>query len=371
MKVSVLIITYNHEKFIARAIDSALMQKANFDYEIVIGEDCSTDHTRDIVIDYQKRYPDKIRLLLSERNLGGQKNFVRTLQACQGEYIALLDGDDYWTSPHKLQKQVDFLDSRPECAICFHDVTVFYEDGGRKSHNFCPADQKEISTLEDLLTRNLIPACSVMFRRGLFDEFPDCFNTLKMGDWPLHILNAQHGKIGYINKVMGAYRVHQGGVWSRLSPAQMQQAYIEFYEKVNALLDFRYDNLIRSRVLKCWDNLADIFFEMGIEQGRAQAASGNVNITKIFDQWPRELPLTDEWKAQVLTKIYATLYPMLLFESYRLGDLQKVRRFMMKAIWYDSSLLRNRGLWSIGLEAFLGQRLMGWLRRGARRVCRR
>lgn len=364
MKVSVEMVTYNHERFIAQAIESALMQQVDFDYEIVIGEDASTDNTRDIVIGYQRRNPDKIRLLLPEKNLGGHKNAIQTHKACQGEYIALLDGDDYWTSPHKLQKQVDFLHSHPEYAMCFHDAMTFYEDRTRESHSYCPANQKEISTLEDLLVENFIPTCSVMFRRGLFDEFPDCFNTLKMGDWPLHILNAQHGKIGYINEVMGAYRVHRGGVWSRLNAIQAFQAYIEFLDKMNTYLDFKYESIIRPRVLKCWDDLAVILVEQGIQRGLAQAAPGS--IMGIFDDWPNELPLPNVWSSKVLKKTYAGL----LFESYKARDIPKVRYYWIKTVRFDPSWLRNRGVWSIGLEAFLGQRFTGWLRRGARRVCR-
>ena len=129
MKVSVHMITYNHEKFIAQAIESALMQQVDFDYEIVIGEDCSTDRTREIVVAYQQRHPDKIRLLLHEQNVGVSLNDIRVYRACRGEYVAWLEGDDYWTSPHKLQKQADFLDSHPACSACFHPVTVFFEDG--------------------------------------------------------------------------------------------------------------------------------------------------------------------------------------------------------------------------------------------------
>src|SRR3712207_1086613 len=102
MKVSVLMLAYNHEKFIAQALDSALMQQVNFDYEIVIGEDCSTDNTRDILIRYQKEYPHRIRLLLPEKNLGMHDNLIQTFKACRGDYIAFLEGDDYWTSPNKL-----------------------------------------------------------------------------------------------------------------------------------------------------------------------------------------------------------------------------------------------------------------------------
>ena len=124
MKVSVLTITYNHEKYIAQAIESVLIQEVNFDYELVIGEDCSTDKTREIVIDYQRKYPHKIRLLLNEKNLGMHRNFAQTYHACRGQYIAVLEGDDFWTSPHKLQKQVDFLDNNPDFAICFHNMQV-------------------------------------------------------------------------------------------------------------------------------------------------------------------------------------------------------------------------------------------------------
>ncbi|MEM6399437.1 MAG: glycosyltransferase family 2 protein, partial [Cyanobacteria bacterium P01_D01_bin.116] len=113
--VSVSLVTFNHEKFIAQAIESVLLQEVDFSYEIIIGEDFSSDKTREIVIEYQKQYPDIIRLILPEENLGyyGQKIFVQTLQACRGKYIALLDGDDYWTTPNKLQQQVDFLDNHP------------------------------------------------------------------------------------------------------------------------------------------------------------------------------------------------------------------------------------------------------------------
>ena len=100
-KVSVRIVTYNHERFIGQAIDSVLMQTVNFPYEIVIGEDCSTDNTRRIVMDYRDRYPDKIRLLLHEQNVGQHANIMRTEAACRGRYMANLDGDDYWTDPCK------------------------------------------------------------------------------------------------------------------------------------------------------------------------------------------------------------------------------------------------------------------------------
>ena len=140
-KVSVSLLAYNHELFIEQALDSILAQQVNFDYEIVIGEDCSQDNTREIILDYQEKNSDKIRIFLSKKPLNDRKsgrlNFVRNLEACRGEYIALLDGDDYWTSPYKLQKQVDYLDNHPEFSICFHPVINVFEIGNYKKEVFC------------------------------------------------------------------------------------------------------------------------------------------------------------------------------------------------------------------------------------------
>lgn len=234
MKVSVFMVAYNHEEYIAKAIDSVLMQNTDFDYEIVIGEDCSTDNTRNIIISYGNRYPDKFKLLLNETNLGMHKNGAKTLQACKGEYIAMLEGDDYWTSLDKLQKQVDFLDSHPECSISFHNVTEIYEDIDRESHDVFKNNRKEIYTVEDLLVENFIPTPSTMFRNGLVPNIPEWVSLLPMGDWPLHILNALHGKIGYINEVMAVHLNHKGGAW-----AAMRQNWLEA-KKANVLL---YDSL--------------------------------------------------------------------------------------------------------------------------------
>ncbi|MFX0196406.1 MAG: glycosyltransferase [Candidatus Hodarchaeota archaeon] len=259
MKVSVLMVTYNHEKYIVEALDSVLMQKVDFDYEIVIGEDCSTDNTRDILIDYQRKHPDKIKLLLQEQNLGfyGKYNFIQAFNACRGQYIALLEGDDCWTSPEKLQKQADFLDNHTECAICFHNVMVIYDDSQRVSHPFyvqhpnSPFMQwkpRLISTLEDLMKGNFIQTPSVMFRAHLFEKFPDWFFMALPGDWPLHMLNATHGNIGYLDEIMGVYRIHNGGFWSSKVSIQKLRGEIEVCRFINTHFNFRYNKRIRSAV---------------------------------------------------------------------------------------------------------------------------
>jgi glycosyltransferase involved in cell wall biosynthesis len=249
MKVTVLVITYNHERFIAQALESVLMQKTNFDYEILISEDCSTDRTRQIVIDYQRAYPEKVRLLLSKKNIHNNQVVVRGIKAACGEYIALLDGDDYWTSPDKLQKQADFLDNHPECSMCFHNAKIFHETEGREGRNWTPPTQKEISTLEDIWMGNFIATCSTMFRRGAIPEIPAWYDDMfPITDWPLHILHAERGHIGYINEVMGVYRDHPGGYYSPLSETKKHQETLKFYRTMDRNLNYRYSMLVKKAI---------------------------------------------------------------------------------------------------------------------------
>lgn len=235
------------------------MQETSFPFELVIGDDCSTDSTRDIVVDYANKYPEKTRPLLHEANLGlsGKNNFIKTLQSCRGQYIALCEGDDYWTAPDKLKRQVDFLENFPDHSVCFTRTRVFFEDNSYPSYEIPELDgQIHSLTLEELLRDNFIANCSVMFRRGLFAEFPNWYFDLLLGDWPLHILNAQHGKVGYVPEVMAAYRMHAGGIWStrKLLDNLFEEA--KFYKFVDKHLNFEYHDLIREMLAHKYQRIA-------------------------------------------------------------------------------------------------------------------
>ncbi len=258
MEVSVLLTTYNHEKYIAQALDSVLMQETDFDCEVVVLEDCSTDATQDILRNYQRKHPDKIRLRLAERNQHSNKAFAEEFLASPSPYIAMLDGDDYWTSPRKLQTQVEFLRGHPECALCFHNALRIYADGSRVPLRHNSAGQKRISVLEDLWERNFIAGSAAMLRKDVLGQFPDWFYDLPYGDWPLYILCAQHGKIGYIDEIFGVYRIHSGGVWSRLDPIKKLESLIAFYQIMNAKLDFRFTPIVESLISVRQKELADI-----------------------------------------------------------------------------------------------------------------
>src|SRR5262245_29495656 len=218
MKVSIAMIAYNHERFIKQSIESVLMQETTLDYELVIGEDCSTDRTREIVIEAQKKYPNKIRLLLPETNLGMHRNLSQTLAACEGEYIALLEGDDYWIATDKLREQVDYLENHPECSMCFHPVIWSYDDEKYAAqfpvnNSIWPAEYREFSSAEDLIKEIFIQTASVMFRRAALPEYPKWLYGLPIADWPVFILLADKGKIGCLDRAMSVYRRHEGGVW--------------------------------------------------------------------------------------------------------------------------------------------------------------
>lgn len=214
-KVSVLMTAYNHASFIGQAIESALAQEVVFEYEILIAEDCSTDETRAIVQSYQARFPDRIRLILRPSNLGGRRNFIDAFLSAHGQYVALLEGDDFWTSPRKLQRQAAFLDSHPDYSFCFTGSLKQYEDDVARPIRKLPEPVLHSTyTIDDIIDRNFIRTCSVMYRRALLPAFPDWFYETPVGDWPLHILMARHGPIGCLPEAMAMHRVHGSGVWS-------------------------------------------------------------------------------------------------------------------------------------------------------------
>lgn len=203
--VSINCITYNHEKYIAQALDSFLMQKTNFDYEIIIGEDCSTDGTMEIVQRYVKSYPEKIILVTSNSNVGWRENTLRLHRKSRGKYIAICEGDDFWTDPNKLQKQVDYMQNNPECTLCFHNSwildlntlerTLFYNEN-IESQKFDIGDMVEM----------FIPTASRVYLKGAFDNIPSWYFDCIVGDLPSQLIQTYQGYAYYMSDIMSTYR---------------------------------------------------------------------------------------------------------------------------------------------------------------------
>lgn len=218
-KLTIVSLSYNHEKYIAQTLESFVMQKTNFVYEVVISDDASTDNTANIIREYALKYPNIIKPILREKNIGAEENYFDALSKVKSEYLLYTDGDDYFTDPLKLQKQVDYLDAHPECSICFHPVKVTVEDAPDKDSLFPLPNHrfnKVILELDDLVLLNFIQTNSCVYRwafgkdKKAREAFPP---NIIPGDWYMHLLHAKKGKIGFIDEVMAVYRRHPGGIW--------------------------------------------------------------------------------------------------------------------------------------------------------------
>jgi glycosyltransferase involved in cell wall biosynthesis len=253
--VSVALITYNHEQFIAQAIESVLMQETAVGVELVIGEDYSTDGTRRIVQAYARKYPNVIRALLPEKNLGMARNYEAVRRACRGKYIAWLEGDDYWRTPQKLQKQVALMEANPHYSMC-GTKTQFVttsSDGAEKDAGVLePAGLKPEYNLPDFLTGYLMHTSSMLLRRE-FLEFPEWLNDVVMlRDACVFALYAEKGPVGYLSDVVSCYRIHPGGIWTTKSAAHQLQCNQKAIDLLDAHFCGRYHRLLRSREYQVW-----------------------------------------------------------------------------------------------------------------------
>jgi len=215
VKVTVLVFAYNQVQFIRQALDSALAQKTEFAFELLINEDCSTDGTREVVQEYAAAYPEKIRLLLSPVNLGDARSAERSLKDARGEYIAFLDGDDYWTSPDKLQTQAGLMDAHPEFSGCWH-YQEYVDAEGNPVQGQPPHGLKSTWSLEEILKGRTIGTSSAFLRRSMLPPLPDWYFLCPFGDFVVWVLCLQNGPAGYLDDSLGAYRIHSGGLYSGL-----------------------------------------------------------------------------------------------------------------------------------------------------------
>ena len=231
--VSVLIITYNHVNYICDAIEGALKQKGNFYLEIVIGEDSSTDGTAEIVDYYHAKYPNIIKIVTSEFNVGMMNNLVRTLNACTGQYIAFCEGDDYWTDPLKLEKQVRILQKHSEYSICIHDVETIFQDVP-KNIPFSIKWEQNTFTFTDAVINHFVPTLSIVVRSNCLRNLPDWFSESIVGDKPIVLIALLKGKGYYLHDNMGVKRKNPGGITSkRVNKHDNHVRFLKMYRNIH------------------------------------------------------------------------------------------------------------------------------------------
>lgn len=219
--VSISCITYNHTPYIRECLDGFLMQKCDFDFEVLIHDDASTDGTQEIIREYQEKYPEIIKPILQKENQWSKGvrgiNLKFNFSRAKGKYIALCEGDDYWTDPLKLQKQVDFLEENEDCSLVYHRVQIYDEEEKFFSEEILNKSltiQKR--TIEELaLKGNFIHTPSVLFRNNLI--LPERLFKLTVGDYVLWFLNGEKGKLGYLPDQMAVYRFSEKSTWGKKS----------------------------------------------------------------------------------------------------------------------------------------------------------
>ena len=229
LKVSVCMITYGHENYIRQAIEGVLMQECDFELELILANDCSPDGTDEVIQQIIKDNPRAsiINYIKHEKNLGMIPNFIFALQQCNGNYIALCDGDDYWTDSLKLQRQVDFLEVNPDYVLSFHPINIL-KPNGEIVDDFITSVPENYEIIETLARLgNYIHTPSVVFR-NIINEFPFEFSLTPIGDYFLYMILAEHGKLKYLEEKMAVYRYNMG-VISRMSGMDIANNNVTMY----------------------------------------------------------------------------------------------------------------------------------------------
>ena len=265
--VSVCVQTYQHAPYIKECLDSILMQKTNFEFEIIVGEDNSSDGTREICMEYAKKYPNKIRLLLHHRENNirindtpsGRFNFLYNLCSARGKYIALCEGDDFWLDETKLQKQVEYLEKNTDCTISFHR-TKFYnkncpDQNLTQGPNKIPKDSKFQMKDAILGGGNFMATNSMVLLRQNIKSWAAWMTEAPVGDIPLMLASASRGRIGYINEIMAAYRVSTAESWSRSMDSKNRRvlhhhAMLEMWSEFDKWTNYNFHKYVQQKKRK-------------------------------------------------------------------------------------------------------------------------
>lgn len=257
--VSINCITYNHEKYISKAIESFINQKTNFEYEILIHDDASTDRTAEIIRKYEKKYPQIIKPIYQVENQyskGKRASLINESRAI-GKYIAICEGDDYWKDPYKLQKQVDYMEANPNCTLCFHNAEIIDDKGTYLNMRLISDDLSSGTyTAGQLAILGFIPSASKLYKKSVFANPPEWYKRTIVADYPNQLIVASHGYAYYMKEVMSAYR--SGAVGSstdRFSKKTLDEkvdyvkGFIEILNNFNESSDYKYSEDIEQAII--------------------------------------------------------------------------------------------------------------------------
>lgn len=258
--VSVVMTTYNHERYLAEAIEGVVRQETRFPVELLIGEDCSTDGTMEIALSYQKRFPEMIRVITSERNVGMHQNGARLIATTRGKYLCICEGDDYWCDLEKLQRQVEFLEDNPEYGMCYSKVANYIQDKNRFSRSSFGGPVKATNAL---MQRNCVPTLSTCVRKDLYMRYlkeirPET-KDWKMGDYPLWIWVSCNSKMHYENRITGVYRVLPNSA-SHTDDISRSLAFFKSNYDITRFFSLKYNISVKKRYIEYDEDRAKAIF---------------------------------------------------------------------------------------------------------------
>ncbi|KJS28352.1 MAG: glycosyl transferase [Desulfatitalea sp. BRH_c12] len=216
-RLSILLVTYNHEKYIEKAINSIFFQTLEGPVELVIADDGSSDNTLTIIREHEGRDPRfQFKYLDGNSNIGITRNYQRGFAACTGTYVAVLEGDDYWVSSLKLKHQCDFLDNFYGCDLCSVNYFVYQEDQASFTIRTAIGNGHRFISARELIADNIIGNFSTcMYRKSGLEKLPPAIFSIKSYDWIVNICIARYSLIGFLEEPMSVYRLHSNGVWAQ------------------------------------------------------------------------------------------------------------------------------------------------------------
>jgi glycosyltransferase involved in cell wall biosynthesis len=261
MKISILILAYNHENYICEAIDSILMQKHEFEMEVIVLDDASSDRTFELVSS-KARANREIQLIRNDENLGITKNYQKGFGICGGKYVFVLEGDDYWTDALKIKRQVEFLEQQPFCSMCFHPFLIQKNASGEIHNQFSNINNGGFDLFginEMILNEGLIANFSVCcYRKKFLDQLSASLFEIVSYDWIVNIAMAQFGFLGRLNTIMSVYRLSETGTWSNKKLQEKLSETVKLIPDYDRILEHKYTNLFQQKIRLLQDQIKKI-----------------------------------------------------------------------------------------------------------------
>lgn len=260
--VSVYMLAYRHERFIAEAIEGVIAQEGDFSIELIIGEDCSPDRTRNIALEYQKKYSRLIRVITSDANVGAPANSARCRAACRGKYIAICEGDDYWSDSTKLARQIEIFRAHPKCALVFHAAAYVDSQTGDQTRTSKQSLFSRMLSVDEIIVGDggLIPTASILVRREIALDMPLWCLQAPVGDYPLVLRAALLGKIAYLDRVMSIYRTNVPCSWTQRHLPEINSR-MQYAQRIEAMFSgfsidsgHRFDRATREIISKYYSD---------------------------------------------------------------------------------------------------------------------